>query len=343
MRIRAALQQPLPYLYAFLTVLLATALRVALIPLLGADRFPFITAVPAVIFCTWRCGLGPSIFAALVCVLSRFWLLHTLRVRPPFSEAPNIMAFLFIAGLVIAFAESNRRDRRTLEARVRDRTATLNHLSARLLEIQDTERRHIARELHDGLGQLLASASINVSALRKTPQSPPIAEKLADTEALIQEALREARSLSHLLHPPLLEELGLCSAVEWYVKTFTERSGIAVTVDVPHDFPRLSPDTEIALFRVIQESLTNIHRHSGSASAVVQLAFLDGISLTVRDFGKGIPPQKLAHPYAGLGLRSMTERISQLGGTLQLTSENNGTTISAVLPLRQASQPASAA
>jgi signal transduction histidine kinase len=327
----------LPYLYAIVVIVGATALRIVLIPFLGTESFPFITFVPAVIVCAWRCGLGPSICAAVLSILVRGWVLSQYRA----SEIPNVAAFIVMSGLIIALVESNRRARETLEDRVQERTKAFHDVSARLLQIQDTERRRIARELHDSVGQALAAIAINLGTLRKTPQNAAVAKTLEDTDALTREAIRQTRSLSHLLHPPLLEELGLRVVLEEYVKGFSNRSGIRVSVEAPRDFPRLSEDTEIGIFRMVQECLTNIHRHSGSSSAVIQLTPADShLRITIRDFGKGIPKGIFSNG-PGVGLRGMSERISQLGGVLEVHSESPGTTVTASLPLPNGPQVSS--
>jgi len=152
--------------------------------------------------------------------------------------------------------------------------------------------------------------------------------------------VKEVRTISYLLYPPLLEEMGLKSAIPWYLEGFTGRSGIQVTFAASSDSGRLSRDTELALFRVLQESLTNVHRHSGSQTAHVQLSTKDGMSvLEIRDDGKGIPREileesaKCSQPVIGVGLRGMKERLAQLGGKLEISSSECGTTVSAMVPV----------
>ena len=218
---------------------------------------------------------------------------------------------------------------------------SLRELSARLLRLQDDERRQIARDLHDSTGQSLAVQAILLSTLlkREAPLAQDVREVLAECAAINERMIQEVRTVSFLLHPPLLDELGLGSAVRRYVEGFASRSGIAVSVDVAPDFPRLTPDAEIALFRVVQESLTNVHRYSGSSKAYVRLKRNDGeIVLEIGDYGKGIrheptsPSGKKAS--LGVGIQGMVERVRQLSGRLEIKSQQNqGTVISAIVPI----------
>jgi PAS domain S-box-containing protein len=240
-----------------------------------------------------------------------------------------------------------------LEERVKERTTELlkknqelakqaevvQELSGRLLQLQDDERRRIARELHDSAGQLLAALSMNISkvAREKEKLSPAAQKCVEENVSLVEQALTEIRTMSHLLHPPLLDEVGLESAIRGFIEGFAQRSKIDVKLVIAPGFDRLSPDLEIAIFRVVQECLTNVHRHSGSQKAEVRLARKHGcIHLEVSDEGKGIPINKqldLDLPGTlGVGFRGMRERIRQLGGTLQVHSNGNGTSVTATLP-----------
>ncbi|HXM95930.1 MAG TPA: PAS domain S-box protein [Candidatus Dormibacteraeota bacterium] len=213
-------------------------------------------------------------------------------------------------------------------------------LSARLLQAQDEERRRIARELHDSVGQLLAAIGMNTAhvAAESRNLSPGAAKAVADNAGLVQQVTDEVRTISHLLHPPLLDEVGLASALRWYIDGFAERSKIPVTLEIPPKFGRMPRDHEMALFRIIQECLTNIHRHSRSQTALVRLTIPDNqIRLEVKDEGKGISSDiqstMLAGHFPGVGLRGMRERVKQLGGRLDIQSNASGTAVIAVLPV----------
>jgi signal transduction histidine kinase len=217
----------------------------------------------------------------------------------------------------------------------------LRNLSARLLQVQDEERRRIAREMHDSVGQLVAAISMNLGAVRK--QSDKLdakgAKAVAETIVLVEEIDRQIRTISHLLHPPLLDEAGLGSALRWYVDGFSERSKISVDLSIPSDFGRLPNDMEIAIFRIVQECLTNIHRHSGSATATISIGAEDSrILVRVQDRGKGIPLERQLElnstDRTGVGFRGMRERVRQLGGSLEIQSQENGTVIIVTLPFR---------
>jgi PAS domain S-box-containing protein len=210
-------------------------------------------------------------------------------------------------------------------------------LSGQILTLQDEERRRLARELHDSVGQLLASIKMNSAVFQTVPSDSPVAKAARDNAILIDQVTSEIRTMSHLLHPPLLDEVGLSSALRWYVDSFSERSKIAVDVDIAGEIQRLGNDMEIAIFRVVQECLTNVHRHSGSRSASLRLAREDGhVRLEIKDAGKGIPPEKqlalTSSGQLGVGFRGMRERISQLGGVLEIRSNGDGTVVSATLP-----------
>jgi len=213
--------------------------------------------------------------------------------------------------------------------------------SGRLLRLQDEERRHFARELHDSAGQLLAAVSMNIFAVaeEKARLSPEVGRRVDENCSLIQQAMSEIRIISHLLHPPLLDEVGLRSALRDYVDGFAQRSNICVSLQLPDDLERLSRDAELSLFRIVQECLTNIHRHSGSATAGVSLSREPGeIKLQVTDHGRGISRQIrdniVMGKSSGVGFHGMRERVRQLGGTLEIQSNSNETFVLVVLPIR---------
>jgi PAS domain S-box-containing protein len=214
----------------------------------------------------------------------------------------------------------------------------LRLLSGQLLHLQDQERRRIARELHDSSGQILAALGMNLAVAQSGDKIDPRAAKaLHESIGLVQQLSRELRTISHLLHPPLLDEVGLASGLRSYLDGFTERSKIRVDLEIPGDLGRLPQDLETALFRIVQECLTNIHRHSQSPIARIRVTRSDSqISLEVEDRGKGIPPEKRqvmnSDGTAGVGIRGMRERLRQLGGSLEISSTETGTVVVARLP-----------
>lgn len=223
-------------------------------------------------------------------------------------------------------------------AELHRKTRQLELLTARMTLVQDEERRRIARELHDSVGQFIAAISINTSLIQAESQKLSLSagKCLAENATMLQQVSSEIRTISHLLHPPLLDEVGLPSALRWFVDGFAERSRIATTLELAADFPRLPNEVELSIFRVIQECLTNIHRHSGSPTAGIRVV-VDGacVRVEVEDAGKGIPLDKVAFTslsQTGVGLRGMRERLRRLGGTLQFTSDALGTRVVAVLP-----------
>jgi signal transduction histidine kinase len=354
------------YALAILAAIVALWLRQLISPLLGESN-PYHTAWAAVFFSAWYCGLGPSIITALISVVGVwYWFLPaagSFTLRDPKTEISGMLGFLVLSALIIAFGEANRRSlarsqwaeeqlRRAhneLDQKVRERTADLNlaneslrELSGRLQQIRDEERRHISRELHDSVGQLLAALSMNIAVVQH--QSDKLdstgARAVSENAAMVEQISREIRTISHLLHPPLLDAAGLASALRWYVDGFSERSKIKVDVAIPEEFGRLSDEMEIAIFRMVQECLTNIHRHSGGASAAIRVHQEDHrVLVEVQDEGKGIPPQKQlelnSSSRTGVGFRGMRERLRQLGGTLEIRSDGAGTTVTATLPLRE--------
>ena len=218
----------------------------------------------------------------------------------------------------------------------------LRQLSGRLLQLQDDERRHIARDLHDITGQKLAFQSIVLSQLVTAATDPATKSALVECQQLTSQVSEEIRTLSYLLHPPLLDELGLSSAVHWYTQGFEKRTGIHVEVGIPRDFLRLPSEVETALFRVIQESLTNVHRYAESPKAFIRVARVgDEVKLEIGDYGKGIRAEILkssrdAVAPLGVGIQGMKERMRQLSGRLEVTSRRNeGTVVTATLPIRE--------
>jgi len=212
-------------------------------------------------------------------------------------------------------------------------------LSARILELQDSERRKVARELHDSVGQYLTGLKINLEQLLITnPNLDSVnAKLLSDTVELADHTITEVRTISHLLHPPLLDELGLASAARWYAEGFAQRSGLRVNFQPGEIATRLPKEVELSLFRVLQESLTNVHRHANAKSIDISLTCRDGRAvLRIQDDGRGIPREVLSRFRSGLasgvGLAGMRERIAELEGVLDVEAKGKGTIIRAVIP-----------
>jgi PAS domain S-box-containing protein len=268
----------------------------------------------------------------------------------PVRDERGAIIFLHPTGVDITERKQTelelRSTRAELEERVRERTAELNtaneslrNLSARLLQIRDEEARRLARELHDSVGQMLTAISMNLGTVK--PQAHRMDERgakaVAENAELIEQISTEIRTISYLLHPPLLDELGLRSALSWYVEGFAERSKIKVDLEIAADFGRLSTDLETAIFRIVQECLTNIHRHSGSKTAVIRIVQdNDQVTIVAEDSGRGMPPEKLrlnSDGQGGVGFRGMAERIRYLGGKLKLHSDGKGSVVTATIPL----------
>jgi signal transduction histidine kinase len=247
----------------------------------------------------------------------------------------------------------------TLETQVHARTGQLEqrtaelvkqsedvrNLSAQLLGVQDEQRRHIARELHDSAGQTLAVLGMNLAQLVEQAQTsaPQMTKALQTIHELTQQLQREIRTTSYLLHPPLLDESGLSSALKWYIEGLAERSGLTIELNITEEFGRLPADMELAVFRLVQECLTNIHRHSGSKTASIRVAREDDrICIDVRDHGKGIPPARLSEIQSqgsGVGIRGIRERLRQFHGEMRIESTGDGTSISVSIPLPKESSP----
>ena len=341
---------------------------------------PYLAVLPAIVFSAWFCGLGPSILSMLLAFLGeQYWFIpptHTLRIVGT-AESAGALVYFLVSLTIIVFAEANRRtaaklalstdqlrqsgeelsrSHSELERRVTERTSQLQErnielreqaeivreLSGRLLQMQDEERRRIARELHDSVGQIVAAMGINLSLVERESEriSPAAAAAVAENSALTQELSRQIRTISHLLHPPLLDEVGLTSALKWYVEGFAERSKIQVSLDLPADFCRLPAEMETAIFRIVQECLTNVHRHSDSSTAAVRITNVaNQLRVEVRDTGKGIPSEKQSEMACagktGVGMRGMRERLRQFGGQLEVISAPGQTVVAATLPIAE--------
>jgi len=223
-------------------------------------------------------------------------------------------------------------------AEILQQSEQLRELSNRLLKTQDDERRRIARELHDSAGQLITVLGMNLAGIaQRVGQNPSLCETVEDTQNLVQQLSREIRTTSYLLHPPLLDENGLSQAIHWYMQGLKERSDLEIELSVPEDFGRLPADLELTIFRIVQEGLTNIHRHSGSKTATIRLSrSADSVLLRIEDHGKGISPEKLAALRAqrtGVGITGMRERVRHLKGVMDIQSNGTGATISVTFPV----------
>ena len=234
----------------------------------------------------------------------------------------------------LSLQEANNR----LESLVEQRTSALQKLSAHLMRAQDDERRRMARELHDGLGQSLAAAQINLGLI-DLPTGVAGERFLTEARQLIGRAVSDMRTLSYLLHPPLLEEAGFFSAVQWYIDGFSKRSGIEVTLELPSKTGRMADAVELALFRVVQEGLINVHRHSGSEHVDIRIESDESrIIVRLKDYGKGLPRNLLERfrktgSGAGVGLSGMRERVKELGGEFVVESDETGTLLTVIAPL----------
>src|ERR1700686_540851 len=233
--------------------------------------------------------------------------------------------------------ETLRRTKVELESTIEQRASVLSHLSARLLSLQDVERRRIARELHDSLGQYLVGLKLNMDLVRQSPTRQDLWSEIGE---LMQRCIAEVGRLSYLLHPPTMDAAGFVSAARWFVEGFSQRSGVKVTLDAPDNLGRLPDPIELALFRVLQEALTNVHRHSGASEAyVVILQDSNRVVLEVKDNGRGMPIDILQQfdetgAGTGVGLGGIRERARELGGKLTLEATSKGTLLKIAVPHR---------
>ncbi len=250
-----------------------------------------------------------------------------------FNNLLSFLVFSFVLAIFMLWLHY-----RFLGGEIRDRREAQNNarrLSARILTLQDQERRKFSRELHDGLGQELVLAKMITSDLM---DKNPADENFLQLLKTLDQAIAETRTLSYLLHPPLLDEIGFASAARWFVEGFAKRSGMEISLDVPADTVTVAHGQELALFRVLQESLTNIHKHAKCKQAKVVLASAPGgVILKIQDYGKGIPADTLQQfqtngTRAGVGLAGMVERVREQGGRLDIQSDRSGTLLSAFVP-----------
>jgi PAS domain S-box-containing protein len=276
---------------------------------------------------------------------SRFWANVVITALK--DDAGNVLGFTKVTR---DFTERMHAQRAVQESqqRLQDSERSLRRLSHRLLRTQDEERRRIGRDLHDSLGQYLSGLKMKVDSLVSAAARNHTgdAEELKECAQLIADSLAEVRTISYLLYPPMLEEMGLKSAIGWYLEGFTKRSGIKTSLEISPDFRRLPAEVELALFRILQESLANVHRHSGSPTANIRVQVNGSVILEVSDHGKGAQLRDFEKPdpdwtgALGVGVRGMSERMRQVGGKLELSSTAEGTTVTATVPIQEASSDA---
>ena len=228
-------------------------------------------------------------------------------------------------------------------AEVLQQSEQLRELSNRLLRTQDDERRRIARELHDSAGQIITALGLNLASITpRVKRHAVIGNSIKESLDLIHQLSDEIRTMSYLLHPPLLDENGLSGAIQWYMAGLAERSGLSVEFQTSEDFGRLPSEVEMTVFRIVQECLTNIHRHSGSRTAIIRLLrHANNVALEIQDEGKGISVEKLAGIHAkrsGVGVTGMRERVRQLKGVMDIQSNIHGTTVFVTLPITETSE-----
>jgi signal transduction histidine kinase len=337
-----------------------------LAPVLGNEN-PYHTVWLAVMFPAFYCGIGPAIVTVFVSAVGVwYWLL------PPYAsfkagtstEVFGMVGFLVFSAVIVALGgytrrivirreraeEALKKSHEELEKRVRQRTAALEEktaalersqntarsLSGRILTLQDEERRRMARGLHDSLGQYLTALKMNLD--RFASEQAKQAVIASESSDMVEKCLAETRTISHLLHPPLLDECGFASAAAVYIEGFSRRSGIGVEFDAPSEVIRLHPELELTLFRTVQEALTNVHKHASATAAIVSLK-VDGkdVHLEISDNGRGIPQERLKHllygaTEVGVGLAGMRERVRQLNGSFEIRSNGKGTVVAVTTP-----------
>jgi len=372
------------YLLAVLVTVAALVTRLALGRFIGAHT-PFSTLYPAIAFSALFLGIGPSLMCTLAGLIA-VKLLFLTPAGPSFTaiEMELSAEYLVMAALLIMAGEISNMSRRRaekaeadlkeandeleskIEARTQDlansleslqaeikariqKEEQLGELSARLIRLQDEERRRIARELHDSTGQTLAAIKLTLASFEKLiSENPEATDLVCELETLTDQAVNDIRTTSHLLHPPLLDEVGFASAARWYVDGFAKRSGIKATL-VLDAAPVLPKPCELAFFRILQESLTNVLRHSGSSSVEICMeSDAENAILRVTDHGTGIPAEKLnafreTGAGVGVGLGGMKQRVRELGGELCVDSDSNGTCVRASLPIKSLVAQGSAA
>lgn len=336
-----------PYTTALVAVVFALLVRAIMHPFLESQEpstfMAYTTFMVATAFSAWFLGFGPALLTIILGLLvGDFFFTPPAFSFSAFSgnNLPETITYLVACGVFVLIGIAKQKSTVLLvekNIQIQAANVRLREMSAHLLRAQDEERRKIARDLHDSVGQYLSAIAMALAPLigraKELPRDVP--EHLEHALEITKACASEVRTISHLLHPPLLEEMGLSSAVRWYAEGFADRSKVQVQLAVPDALDRFGSDIELALFRVLQESLTNVHRHSGSKVARISVGSdARQVWLEVRDHGKGIPQKegKLAFR-PGIGTTGMQERINELSGTLELTSDQTGTLVRAVIPL----------
>jgi signal transduction histidine kinase len=343
----------IPELATLIVLLALTCLVIFNDRLLGELKHDVLAfaVFPFVMWAAIRFKMVGSSFALLV--IATIATSETAMGSGPFAQSfpfensallQIYLAVLAISGLslagVIGEREQVEAERIRLIGNQAEQAELLRDLSGRLLRMQDEERRRIARELHDSAGQIVTAIGLNLSVVASAQNLSPEASKAAaETVSLGEQLSREIRTMSYLLHPPLLDEAGLRAALQWYLSGFGERSKIEVSLQLPPELPRLAGELEISIFRVVQESLTNIYRHSGSPTATVTIEHdAETLQLSVEDSGRGMAVEKPSSTpisQSGVGIRGMQERVRQLGGTFQIDSNVSGTRVIACFPMAE--------
>ncbi len=356
-------KQPHPvsirYLASGLSVVAALTLTLSARSLFATTAYSLFLA--AVMFSSWYGGLTPGLLAILFSLLAldRYFVSPELSGVLSRDDIVHLSVFLLVAGIINhlnrakMLAERKLLDsHEELQSQVSTRTAALQHandalrrLSGELMQLQDEERRRMARLLHETVAQSLAALKMDLAVVKRCSEWKDAEGRGATQRKAIQEAasltdecIREVRTLSYLLHPPLLDEAGLSSALRWYIAGFERRSGIRTSLDLPTQLGRLPRNIETAVFRIVQECLTNIHRHAGSPDARIRISMTEStVVVEVSDRGHGMPAEMHSelgnsNDHLGVGIMGMRERVKQFGGHLEIQSEDEGTTVIATLP-----------
>jgi PAS domain S-box-containing protein len=313
----------------------------AVLQLGAAVKIPVVKAgrLVAVLFVHYRQAhqFSDHEVALLVEVAERIWAaIERAKIEAKLRDSEE--RFRGLAETLESEVWARTKELEERNAEVLQQAETVQTLSSSLMHVQDDERRHIARELHDSAGQTLTVLGMNLATVAELSGAgdPKLREQVSDAQKAVEQLTQEIRTASYLLHPPLLDEIGVAATLKWYVEGLAERSGLKINLDLPQDLGRFHRDAELVVFRVVQECLTNIHRHSGSKTAAIRLMLSRGtVSVEVQDSGKGMSPEKLTEiesSASGVGVRGMRERVRQLGGQIGICSDGSGTTVSITLP-----------